>query len=262
MVDRKTREWRRTIEVTGLGHLRGIGPENERKLVAAGIDSLASLARLAGDAAAARVVVDRTGFPHQRVLRWANDAGALSGQALERRRPTKPEYFMNLAMEVRTRANCTGRKVGAVLIKDDRIVSTGYNGTPGTMTNCADGGCYRCAHPEEFSAGQGYDVCICVHAEQNALLAAARFGIAVEGCALYSTLQPCFGCLKEALQARVMKVVYLRQWRAPQELRQQYGELVQALGPGNFDEFAIDDPDEAWATGKAPALVRTTGHTL
>lgn len=181
---------------------------------------------------------------------------------MERRRPTKPEYFMRLAMEVRSRANCTGRKVGAVLIKDDRIVSTGYNGTPGTMTNCAEGGCYRCARPQEFAAGQGYDVCICVHAEQNALLAAARFGIAVEGCVLYSTLQPCFGCLKEALQARISKVVYLRPWKAPEELRAQYALLVQALGVANFEELGLPDPDEEWATGKAPAVERSTGHNI
>jgi dCMP deaminase len=179
----------------------------------------------------------------------------------ERRRPTKPEYFMRLALEVRSRANCMGRKVGAVLIKDDRIISTGYNGTPGTMTNCADGGCYRCAHPEDFASGTGYDVCICVHAEQNALLAAARFGIAVEGCALYSTLQPCFGCLKEALQARVAKVVYLRPWKAPAELGDQYGQLVAALGTAQFEEFPMDDADEAWAIGTSAGAKRTTGHT-
>jgi dCMP deaminase len=178
----------------------------------------------------------------------------------DRTRPTKPEYFMRLAMEVRSRANCTGRKVGAVLIKDDRIISTGYNGTPGTMTNCGDGGCYRCAHPEDFAAGQGYDVCICVHAEQNALLAAARFGIAVEGCALYSTLQPCFGCLKEALQARVARVVYLRPWAAAPELSDQYAQLVAALGPGNFEEFPMPDPDEEWALRGSRPVARTTGH--
>ena len=169
---------------------------------------------------------------------------------------------MRLALEVRSRANCTGRKVGAVLIKDDRIVSTGYNGTPGTMTNCDDGGCYRCARPEEFASGQGYDVCICVHAEQNALLAAALFGIAVEGCALYTTLQPCFGCLKETLQARVARVVYLKPWEAPMELREQYGQLVETLGVANFENLVLPDPDEEWAAGRVPVgAPRSTGHT-
>ena len=73
------------------------------------------------------------------------------------------------------------------------------------MKNCDQGGCERCANPEQYPSGTGYDVCICVHAEQNALLAAARFGIAVEGAMLYSTMRPCFNCSKELLQANGSK---------------------------------------------------------
>ncbi len=120
-------------------------------------------------------------------------------------RPDPDRYFMGIAMAVRSRANCTGRRVGAIIVRDYRILSTGYNGTPTRMTNCEEGGCHRCAHPESYASGEGYDVCICVHAEQNALLAAARFGVAIEGCTLYTTLQPCFGCLKEAIQASVRR---------------------------------------------------------
>jgi tRNA(Arg) A34 adenosine deaminase TadA len=96
-----------------------------------------------------------------------------------------------------------------VVVLGNRIVSTGYNGTPEGMTNCNQGGCYRCAHPEQYEPGKGYDVCICVHAEQNALLTAARFGIPVEGADVYTTLAPCFGCMKELLQAKVRSVYYL-----------------------------------------------------
>ena len=103
---------------------------------------------------------------------------------------------MGIAMAVRRRANCQGNRVGAVIVVDKHIVSTGYNGTPHGMPNCLDGGCHRCACRDEYPSGTGYDMCICVHAEQNAILAAARFGIAVDGATLYSTMRPCFGCTK------------------------------------------------------------------
>lgn len=118
-------------------------------------------------------------------------------------RPERVEYFMGIAVAVRRRANCMGNRVGAVLVLNRRIVATGYNGTPENMDNCLDGGCHRCANRDKYPTGTGYDLCICVHAEQNALLAAARFGIAVEGAVLYSTMRPCFGCTKEMLQAKI-----------------------------------------------------------
>ena len=118
-------------------------------------------------------------------------------------RPGWDQYYMGIAMSVRSRADCLGNRVGAILVLDDRIISTGYNGTPASMTNCTDGGCERCADRERYQSGSRYDLCICVHAEQNALLAAARFGIATEGAVLYSTMRPCFGCTKELLQAGV-----------------------------------------------------------
>src|SRR5579872_1436523 len=107
-------------------------------------------------------------------------------------RPEHHEYFMNIAIAVRRRALCLGRSVGAVLVRDGRIISTGYNGTPENMPNCdeREHGCLRCASPDQFPSGTGYDLCICVHAEQNALLSAARFGTSVEGSVLYSTLRP------------------------------------------------------------------------
>ena len=98
--------------------------------------------------------------------------------AEERSRPNMDEYLMGIAIAVRNRANCVGNRVGAVVAKDARIVSTGYNGTPRNMPNCLDGGCLRCANRESHPPGTSYDLCICVHAEQNALLGAARFGIA------------------------------------------------------------------------------------
>lgn len=164
-------------------------------------------------------------------------------------RPDPDAYFMGIAMAVRSRANCTGRRVGAVIVRDRRILSTGYNGTPSAMLNCEDGGCHRCAHPEDYASGEGYDICICVHAEQNALLAAARFGVAIEGCTMYTTLQPCFGCLKELLQASVLEVCYLAPWES--RFGDQYAALVERVGRDRFRRVAVDDADAAWALGRA-----------
>jgi dCMP deaminase len=174
-------------------------------------------------------------------------------------RPDPDAYFMGIALAVRSRANCTGRRVGAVVVRERRILSTGYNGTPSAMTNCEDGGCHRCAHPEEYASGEGYDVCICVHAEQNALLAAARFGVAIEGCTIYTTLQPCFGCLKELLQASVREVCYLAPWQS--RFGEQYAALVTRLGADRFRRVVIDDPDAGWASGRA-AGERMLGHEV
>ncbi|HYX84256.1 MAG TPA: dCMP deaminase family protein [Gaiellales bacterium] len=127
-------------------------------------------------------------------------------------RPTPEQYFMLLAVATRERAACLGRHVGAILVSDQRIIATGYNGTPTGFPNCDEGGCHRCANPGDYQPGQGYDVCICVHAEQNALLQAAKLGYSVQGAHMYSTLRPCFGCLKEAYQAGVGAVRYLNPW--------------------------------------------------
>jgi len=116
-------------------------------------------------------------------------------------------YYMLIALAVRERANCKGRRVGSIIVKDNRIIGTGYNGTPEGMKNCDDGGCTRCDKYRRQS--QHYDKCICVHAEQNAMVTAARFGHSIQHSIIYSTLQPCFTCIKEFLQAKVRTVYYL-----------------------------------------------------
>ena len=151
----------------------------------------------------------------------------------ERARPDTHDYFMGIALAVRRRADCTGNRVGAVIVQDRHIVSTGYNGTPANMPNC--------------SGGTGYDLCICVHAEQNALLAAARFGIAVEGSTLYTTMRPCFGCTKELLQARVASVYYLHDWTHPDPHYQAEYERLQSRFSGGIRHLDVADPDADWA---------------
>jgi dCMP deaminase len=163
---------------------------------------------------------------------------------------SKHEYYMGIAFAVRKKANCLGRRVGAVVVKNDRIISTGYNGTPEGITNCLDGGCVRCKNRETYKASIGYDVCICVHAEQNALISAARFGNSVEGACIYSTLRPCFDCTKAALQAKVTAIYYVHNWAHPIiELREQY-EMLQAAFPDGVHGVAIEDPDADWANAR------------
>jgi len=129
-------------------------------------------------------------------------------------RPDKAHYFLLIALAVRTRADCLGRRVGAIITRDGRVISTGYNGTPFGMANCSDGGCHRCAQRARAPElrGGGYDACLCVHAEQNAILTAARFGQQTLGAAITSTMQPCFICLREMLQAGISDVSYLHPW--------------------------------------------------
>lgn len=100
--------------------------------------------------------------------------------------------------------------VGAVLVRDNRVISTGYNGTPEGWDNCTDGGaCPRCDDREGFGgSGNGYDKCICVHAEMNAIAAAARYGMPIDGCVAYVTNEPCLTCAKELVQAGVVGVYY------------------------------------------------------
>lgn len=162
------------------------------------------------------------------------------------------QYYMEIALTVRRRANCKGTRVGAVIVRDNRIISTGYNGTPEGVENCLDGGCYRCSRRHEFVSGTGYDLCICVHAEQNALLTAARFGIGVEGSTMYTTSRPCFGCTKEMLQTRIVSVFYLHEWIPSERSREEYLKL-QRYFPGGVHQFELPDPEASWAV---PALTK------
>jgi dCMP deaminase len=123
------------------------------------------------------------------------------------------DYYLDLAEAVRAGGTCLKKQIGAVLVMDDRILSTGYNGTAAGLPNCNEGGCARCADPNErYTSGHHYDLCVCVHAESNALLNAARFGIAVQGAVLYSTVQPCFTCAKQLIQAGIAKAFYREDW--------------------------------------------------
>jgi dCMP deaminase len=132
--------------------------------------------------------------------------GVLRGKLFFRNRPTWDEYFMSIARVVATRSNCVKRKVGALIVSDRRIISTGYNGTPRGVLNCNEGGCPRCARAAE--SGTRLDECLCSHAEENAITQSAYHGVAVRGSAIYTTLSPCLMCTKMIINAGIGEVVY------------------------------------------------------
>jgi len=121
-------------------------------------------------------------------------------------RPGWDEYFLSIAQVVASRSNCVKRHVGAVIARDRRIVSTGYNGTPRGVRNCNEGGCPRCNAFGE--SGARLDQCLCSHGEENAIIQAAYHGVSVRGGTLYTTFFPCMLCTKLIINAGIAEVVF------------------------------------------------------
>ena len=132
-------------------------------------------------------------------------------------RPSNDEYFMEMAMLVSTRSTCIRRKVGAVIVKDKRVLSTGYNGSPKGTRHCEDLGCIR--EQLHVPSGTRHELCRGVHAEQNAIIQAAAMGHAIEGATLYCTTQPCSVCTKMIINAGIRRVVVKEAY--PDELAQR-----------------------------------------
>ena len=122
------------------------------------------------------------------------------------KRPSWDEYFMAIAHVVATRSNCRRRQVAAVIVKDNRIISTGYNGTPKGIKNCNEGGCRRCN--SDVPSGHSLDECLCSHAEENAITQAAFHGISVKGATLYTTFSPCLMCAKMIINSGITEVIF------------------------------------------------------
>jgi dCMP deaminase len=137
------------------------------------------------------------------------------------------QYYAGIARAVAARSSCSRRQVGAIIVVNRALVSTGFNGTPIGVTNCNEGGCARCA--SETLPGAGYDTCLCVHAEQNAIALAARHGTATDGGVLYCTFRSCIGCVKEVVQAGIREIVYEEPYSYPAH-EEQYRYLVAATG--------------------------------
>lgn len=121
------------------------------------------------------------------------------------RRPSWDEYFLEVAKLVSKRATCLRRSVGALLVKDKRILATGYNGAPTGLAHCLDTGCLR--EKLRIPSGERHELCKALHAEQNALIQASLYGIPVKGSTLYATNQPCVICAKMLINAGIKEIV-------------------------------------------------------
>ena len=121
-------------------------------------------------------------------------------------RPSWDKYFMDLAKMVATRSTCIRRQVGAVLVRDKRILATGYNGAPRGMNHCLDVGCIR--DQMQIPSGTKQELCRAVHAEQNAIVQCAVYGVSSEDSTIYITHQPCAICAKILINAGVKRIVY------------------------------------------------------
>jgi len=121
-------------------------------------------------------------------------------------RPSWDDYFMQITHMVAGRATCLRRKVGAILVKDRRILSTGYNGPPAGLPHCDElGGCIR--HKLGIPSGERQELSRAVHAEQNAIIQAAVHGFSIKGATLYSTNQPCSACTKMLINSGIREFV-------------------------------------------------------
>ena len=126
------------------------------------------------------------------------------------KRPGWDEYFMSIAAVVSTRSTCLRRKVGAVIVKDRQIVSTGYNGAPKGTPHCSESGCVR--EKMGIPAGERHEICRGSHAEVNAIAQAAAIGSSTAGAVIYSTHEPCSFCTKAIINAGIRRIVFVNSY--------------------------------------------------
>lgn len=132
-------------------------------------------------------------------------------------RPDWDEYFMNIVDLVKDRSTCIRRQVGALIVNDKRILSSGYNGAPAGCRHCEETGCLR--EQLHVPSGERHELCRASHAEQNAIVQAAKHGVSIEGSTIYVTAQPCVICSKLIINSGIKKVMYCGNY--PDELSVQ-----------------------------------------
>lgn len=138
-------------------------------------------------------------------------------------RPPWDDYFMEIARVVAKRSTCLRRRVGAIVVLEKRILTTGYNGAPTGLAHCLEVGCLR--EKMGIPSGERHELCRGLHAEQNAIIQAAVWGISIKGATLYVTCQPCALCAKMLINAGIKKIVYEGEY--PDELAM---ELLSEAG--------------------------------
>jgi dCMP deaminase len=132
-------------------------------------------------------------------------------------RPSWDSYFMQIVELVKTRSTCLRRQVGALIVKDKRILSSGYNGAPAGCMHCSEVGCIR--EQLNVPSGERHELCRAIHAEQNAIVQAAYSGISLNGGTMYVSLQPCSLCAKLMINAGIKRLVFKGSY--PDELSMQ-----------------------------------------
>jgi dCMP deaminase len=151
------------------------------------------------------------------------------------KRPAWDEYFMEITRLVARRSTCLRRSVGAVLVKDKNILATGYNGAPSGVAHCLDVGCLR----EQLAVvpGERHELCRGLHAEQNAIIQAAKHGTNINGATLYCTTMPCIICSKMLINAGILRIVYAQGY--PDQLAE---EMIEEAGieTMRFDESVTE----------------------
>ena len=128
-------------------------------------------------------------------------------------RPTWDEYFLRIARVIAGRSTCLRREVGSLIVKDKRILTTGYNGAPRGLAHCFDVGCLR--NEAGAESGTSHELCRGLHAEQNAIIQAALHGVSIDGGVMYSTHQPCVLCTKMLINAGLWAIYYIEPYPDP-----------------------------------------------
>ncbi|GAB6086239.1 deoxycytidylate deaminase [Alkaliphilus crotonatoxidans] len=140
-------------------------------------------------------------------------------------RPSWDQYFMEMAEIAKKRSTCGRRQVGAVLVKDKRVLASGYNGAPSGIQHCSQVGCLR--DRLKVPSGERHELCRGIHAEQNAIVQAAYHGVAIQGATLYVTHQPCSLCAKIIINAGIKRVVF--QGEYPDEMSREMLEEAEII---------------------------------
>jgi dCMP deaminase len=147
-------------------------------------------------------------------------------------RPSWDDYFINIAEQVAGRSTCLRRRTGAILVKDRRILATGYNGTPAGLRHCEEVGCLR--EQRKIASGSHHELCRGIHAEQNAVIQAAKHGITIEGATAYTTHQPCVLCAKILINAGVVDIAFRDPYPDPlaEEMLAEAGITLRRMAGG------------------------------
>ena len=151
-------------------------------------------------------------------------------------RPSWETYFMDITALVAKRTTCLRRAVGAIIVKDKRILSTGYNGAPSHIRHCREVGCLR--EQMKVPSGQRHELCRGIHAEQNAIIQAAYYGVSIKGATLYCTTQPCSICAKMIINAGLKEIIYASGYADPMaiEMLEEAGvALIRFTGDNRED---------------------------